>query len=67
MSTNDKPKVVNILAWCKSAERACGNSIANTSVGGWLSDAIAIIRQQHNEIQKARNDLIDATAERKTK
>lgn len=64
-NVNMKP-VENVLTWCQDAEDACQYAMMNTGTGVWLKTAIAIIRQQYNEIQNARNDLIDATADRRS-
>jgi hypothetical protein len=54
---------LNVLAWCDDAESACHYAIQNTGTGAYLKTALVIIRQQYREVQRARNDLIDATAE----
>lgn len=64
-NANMKP-VENVLAWCNEAEYACHYAILNTGTGAWLKTAIAIIRHQYREVQRARNDLIDATADRRS-
>lgn len=46
---------INALAWCNDAEKACSHSFTTTGAGELLTTAIAIIRQQHAEIQRARN------------
>lgn len=62
-NVNMRP-VKNVLAWCQECEECNHYAMLNTGTGAWLKTALAIIRQQYNEIQNARNDLIDATAER---
>ena len=58
--------VENVLAWCNQCEECNHYAMMNTGTGAWLKTALAIIRHQYNEVQRARNDLIDATADRRS-
>ena len=51
----------NVLRWTDDKRTRWKNSRRETEIGKDLDTALAIIEAQYDEIQEARNDLIDMT------
>lgn len=49
----------NVLAWLAECRLRNANSLRNTATGLWLAAACDVIERQFNEIQDARNEMID--------